>query len=845
MMIARRTTSRSQASLSSAWGSAMRRSALLLLSLLVLTTAGCRGCQSQPSADEDGQKTEEELKKLAEEKKKKKDLEIGPLLPLLGQELSEDESADLQPKIVVKPGHWTPTVQKMQANYDDFVGHASTMLVDDNKQPTTLRDTRFTFQSTRPVVLAKGREKMVEGQLFVPEHDAGEFVRSRLINRNSGAQVHQADPSLVKIPSYQYLLVVLAKEPSRYGFLKVTDTVRAEWEEEYDEASQIHYRVVLADATDRIILSPNLFSWTSIAYLVWDEVDATQLSPEQQQAFVDWLHWGGRLIINGPDSLDTLRGSFLDEYLPAEGAGVRNISADDLRGWSNYWSKRTNGKPLPPFAPDRPLSGVKLAPREDAREVAGGGGLFYERNVGRGSIVVSAMQLTQRELVNWPGYDSFLNAALLGRPRRRFSEGAYGGMCIDWFDLREQRLDAHLTTGLRLFTRDAGSLANVHKVKPTNTAPFAAPSAELIDRVDRPGGMASWNEFGPVSSAAREVLVEAAGVEMPGAGFILGCLAMYLVVLVPLNWMVFHALGRVEWAWFAAPVIAVLGTLAIVRLAQLDIGFVRSQTEIALLELQEDLPRGLLSRYTAFYSSLSTTYDVTFDQANTVATPFPVGEEDDGKVGDQEYDVSIERRADTVLRGLAVSSNSTRMLHSEQMLELQGPLRLGVSSRGHQQVENLSGLDLSNVVIVHRHFKRGSVQPLYDATWIGELRHGTSAVLGLTPIDLVWARLPFAGERAQGALDSRTERMNVDELLKLAFRFPQKNDPRNARREEYRLVGQIDQVLPGTEVAPTASQVQGVTIVLAHLAYGDPPLARPDANSRGDVKTTTSNLFED
>jgi hypothetical protein len=367
----------------------------------------------------------------------------------------------------------------------------------------------------------------------------------------------------------------------------------------------------------------------------------------------------------------------------------------------------------------------------------------------------------------------------------------------------------------------------------------------LRTEIDRPGGLAAWNAFGPVSSASRSLLVEAAGVQMPGAGFILGCLALYLVVLVPLNWMVFHTLGRVEWAWIAAPAIAVLGTLAVVRLAQLDIGFVRSQSEIALLELQGALPRGLLSRYTAFYSSLSTTYDVTFDQANTVATPFPVGEEVQRKIGDRQFDVSFEQHTDTVLRGLAVSSNSTRMLHSEQMVELEGPLKLGMSSRNYPQVENHSGLNLRNVVVVHRYFEDDQDRPQYKASWIGELRHDVSAVLGLTPYDLASDRLPFADERAQAARESRTQRMNVDELLKLAFQFPRENDPRYARREEYRLVGQIDEVLPGAEAAPAASQIQGVTVVLAHLSYGDQPLARPDVNSRGDVKTTTTNLFED
>ena len=50
----------------------------------------------------------------------------------------------------------------------------------------------------------------------------------------------------------------------------------------------------------------------------------------------------------------------------------------------------------------------------------------------------------------------------------------------------------------------------------------------------------------------------------------------YLFVLVPLNWLLFRVLGRVELAWAAAPVIAVVCTGLVVWLAQLDIGFARS-----------------------------------------------------------------------------------------------------------------------------------------------------------------------------------------------------------------------------------------------------------------------------
>ena len=71
--------------------------------------------------------------------------------------------------------------------------------------------------------------------------------------------------------------------------------------------------------------------------------------------------------------------------------------------------------------------------------------------------------------------------------------------------------------------------------------------------------------------------------------------------------------------------------------------------------------------------------------------------------------------------------------------------------------------------------------------------------------------------------------------MNIAFQFPESEDPLEQRRDEWRIVGLIDQVLPGTKVAPAASQIVGATVVLAHLHYGDLPQPRPDVNSRSDV----------
>jgi hypothetical protein len=809
------------------------------LAVVVLIASGCSGCNSQATT---GNQTEEELaeqkKKQLAEKKKLEDLEIKPLLPLLGQEpMAQGDDGEalpgVKPILLVKPGHWTTTIQEMKANYDDFVGTSSTTLVDSQQRPVPLADTSFTFRSTRPVALAKGRAKRVESEMFVPEQSQGVQVQATLSNRRSGYPVEMPQPVLQKMPSYQYFIVVLSEEISKYGFLKVTDAVRMPWEEELDTASQPHYRVVLADATKSLPLPSNPLTWSSVAHFVWDEVDPTRMTPEQQSALVDWIHWGGRLIINGPDSLDALRGSFLDELLPADQVGPRTLTAADLSEWSDYWSRRDRGQRPPPLKPAKPWSGIELKPRAGTAELAGGSKLFYERIVGRGTIVLSAVQLSERDLINWPGYDSFLNAALLQRPRRVFSEGPYGGAQVGWSEYPERRLDAHFATGLRFFARDSGAKANQWRVSVPEQNPFGQINESTSTKIDRRGGVGTWSSFTPISNAARQVLTDAAAVRVPGAGFVLACLSFYLIVLVPLNWMVFRTLNRVEWAWIAAPLIALLGTLVIVRQAQLDIGFVRSQTEVALLELQNHRERGLLSRFTALYSSLSTTYEMTYQQPTTVATPFPAQQRTGGKNNERTWDVVFEKQKETRLSGLAVSSASTKMVHSEEIFELEGPLLLGKSSRGHDQLENRSGYDLRDVVVLRRFFT-GRSAPKYESTWIGELRNGTATVVGLKPIVLLEDQVPHQEERQQAASE-RGVRIDVDGLMNIAFQFPEGEDPLQQARDEIRVVGLIDQVLPGSEVSPSASQINGTTVVLAHLEFGALPRPEPDVNSRSDV----------
>ena len=240
-----------------------------------------------------------------------------------------------------------------------------------------------------------------------------------------------------------------------------------------------------------------------------------------------------------------------------------------------------------------------------------------------------------------------------------------------------------------------------------------------------------------------------------------------------------------------------------------------------------------MSRYTALYSSLSTTYDVTFDESTALATPFPASQRtspNDEKV----WDVVFENQNATRLSGLAVSSASTKMVHSEEISPLAGSLRIGQSSRGHAQLINRLGYPLRDVVVINRSFNGGS-SPKYQSSWIGQLRDGDSAVIGFQSLPFSKDRIPHSEQRKQASDAAPVSKIDVEKLIKMAFQFPAGEDPLGSRRDETRVVGWIDQVLPGTEVSPSASQIVGATVVLAHINYGELLRPEPDVNSRSDV----------
>jgi hypothetical protein len=282
---------------------------------------------------------------------------------------------------------------------------------------------------------------------------------------------------------------------------------------------------------------------------------------------------------------------------------------------------------------------------------------------------------------------------------------------------------------------------------------------------------------------------------VPEGQFVLTVLVAYLAVLVPVNWALFRLIGRLEWAWIAAPMLALCGAVVVARLAQLDIGFVRSRAEITLVEMHAGHPQAHVSRFTALYSSLSTGYEARFDDPHGLMQPMAT---DDKSRTLRGTPAALRNSgSDVTLSPFQVTSNSTRFLRSEQMMDLAGAITIVRSATQPPRIRNGTPWTIRDAIVIAR-----STLGEFEATTVGSLDSNGEKLLehpkiGQTDVISLVKRTPIPDE--------------LESLRELAV-APGEYAPGDSR-----LVGWIDGPIEGLHIEPGSSQSRGSTLVVVHL----------------------------
>jgi hypothetical protein len=833
--------------------------AWLVLALL-LCLPGCHGCSKSP------EELEKEKQQAEEKARKKKEEEIKPF------EAGPPGALPTGSDGTCKPGHWIGhTWHNLKANLGDFQGEVQTDIFDRARQRVQLDGVSYELTDRRPAALAKQQQKSLESFAWIPQNAFGMNFK---LATAGGATAIERSMMFSPMPSYRYFFIVLSKG-SRFDYLnKRLDSIRLHRSvlDSGDGRKDQFYEVVTMPPNRRPALPSHSLYWTSIAYLLWDESDPALWDLDQQQAVIDWLHWGGQIIVSGPDALQQLQNSFLRPFLPATVEKSRTFKSENLSELQ-CWAGESGRPPRPV----RPWPGAELKKDPHAEYLPNTNDTVVEKRIGRGRIVASAFRITGPEFTGWEGCDCFFNACLMRRGAREIViDATTGEKSVCWagtssaeetqrpqaekpavqqpVDLasaqrgaprtpkyvpRDQDLrDAAKNTAIRYFSRDSG-------------VPFSSYAGDVSDDADSlvdpdafdkffggasdkkvAPGLGAWNDYSPVASAARKAVNDAARITVPPRSFIVWVVVGYLCVLVPMNWLFFRLIGRVEWAWIAAPLIAIGCTVVVVQQAQLNIGFARSQHEITVIEMQPGYARAHTTHYAALYTSLTTWYEFRLSEPGGQILPFPPskikGEERQDGTVDTRGELVCRRGDDTRLTGFRIGSHVVDCAHSEEMADFGGTVTLHKGSDGAVRMTNGTKHPLENCEVI-----RCDTPGSAETAAIDRLDPGATARLSFSEFN----RQP---EVFAAFLRRDAEPTLTDEGVRLAALHIQEMRP-----GEVCLVARIADDVPGLMVIPAAQQSRQAAILVAHLDPGKLPEPAADVRSRSNVRGKNTPMPDD
>jgi len=753
-------------------------------------------------------------------------------------ELNRTQVAPLDVIPFVKANHWSTLFLELRANYENFDGTINTssfQLIEMSDKSGTFRWAPREVDYQRVLRLQQDQPARLSLQAMIPAVPSA--IRLDLKGPDSVRPVESWSATLRTLEPHQMLILVLSDGANdvyaRWSRFNATIPLSVDPTEDQVVGRRRYYHLVLPQERNSLPLSSHPLTWSTLSHVIWDGFPADRLSVGQQEAMLDWLHWGGQLILMGgaKASFATLRDSFLDPYLPASLSGENTLlKAADLESLSKdfppvipYNTRETEpvdyGRriPLGRYAPavmirpaeNQPLYLTGLAPKPESYVLRLGESseriMGVEQRVGRGRILMLGFSLTDPAIQSWPGLDTFVRRVVLRRPEEptwvtnasmsglEANSNAYlalSGQDLSWYRILARDLNA---TAVQRST--SASRADADPSFEVFTSPRMEAHAQAIDQIP----VAEWLDSSQVPRECRDVLEMTNGISIPDSRYVLKVLLLYLVALVPLNWLICrYVLGRKEWAWIVVPTLSFVAAIGIERFDAYDMGFALACDEINILETQPGYPKAHLSRFASIYSSDRNRFQISFPNDPT-ALALPMGSGRSLRGEDIRSSTWVSHPVPS-LNDLTIEPRSLSYFRAEQLLNLPGTVSLMEGAEG-QLVRNELGFDLENAMVV----KLGEQTPKPE-WYLGTVKNGSSVVLAE-------GKQPTDPEIANGEL-------NPASLLAL-FQESLENRPEN--QGELRLVAWAPRVMPGESFEPKIDRHRGFTVVVAHLQMGPPP----------------------
>ncbi len=778
----------------------------------------------------------------------------------------------------VKPGHWTSARLSMRSNRDDRrgvvqtrteVGDSQNNLDENPRRDASESPFSNSFLVRRPAVLPKGQMRRLETRFLAPSRGSqmidNVILDGQFLGHDSNARFDLRPARFAAMAPQTYFLVILTQHPERFTRWQTADWIRPMQSTQFGRAPPDNYRIVIPPTDGVLPIAETVLDWTSTAVVLWDDLSITALTPGQRTAILDWLYFGGLIVVNGPAGVDSLTDSQFRELLPITPGGATELLAEVAQSFvrsQSVASDPSTADVIEGFDGNASRVATAGKKRAEAFEI-GAGELVLERRVGRGRIVQTRMDLLSPWLMPWKSYDSFVNSAILARPPRVFrldpidpdlalpnlnavlpgqpsvspDESTEPSVAMDAsLPLRQNFVGADIqstspamNTGVRLFSRDArmrarpnasvGSQSQTVEKSSAAASPLAAWRSD--DVAPNPvSGLGGWTNDSDLLTWSQSQLRKEIGVSIPESSLVFRSLLIYLFVLIPLNYLVFRLLGHLEWAWLAVVPLSIVGAFWVAHAAQLDVGFARSRNEVALLEIPVDYARGHLTRVVGLYNSLASQYRVDFDSPDAaidVIRSRGSAQSQASLFGATEAELELGFESGPSMNNIGVGSNSYGVVHAEQIIDVDGAISVKPASLTSEEVSfdeasimNDSSLELLDAFVIQR-----DAQGRARMAAMGTIGSHASKSIRLQAID----RVVVPSDLPMGMTDAMDRLLAIDAI------------PAGSAR----LVARLEQPLGGMTISPDCKQVRAQTLVLVHLSHPRRPPVTSDKNLVGDV----------
>ena len=741
---------------------------------------------------------------------------------------AQDEAPLIPPTVArAKPGHWVGVSATMQSNRADRRGElrlqasvatsspGDLTFVENGDvvaTPTGLSNQAAGLAVVRPVVLPRNQRRRLDARILLPTGRVSASplrIDSSYQDAGSAFSIRGPAASIAPMAAQTYHLVVLTQRPERFAPLVQSDWVSPPRGPAQFSAAAANYDVVIPGGGGVLPIGESALEWTSTAVLWWHDLPPEAITAGQWTAIDDWLHFGGRLVVDGPSAAAAIAASDHADWLPI---GDRsNVELDPAMAADWAASLSVPGDESLAAVRGRLADGtVRVAVGEAAASTAdwlGDGSMVARHRVGRGTVVQSRFDLLSDWTADWHSFDSFINGAVLSRPPRNHEIIREDPQSPQTYEIRQNyvigdpnapRSIANAlpswNTDLRWLSRDASLAAPTGEARVPNESTLWANSA---------GGLGTFSASSPAVATAAGQLLGDVGVSIPDRRLLVRSLMIYLTCLIPINYVVFRVLDRLQWAWIAIVPIAIGGAIFMTRRAAVDVGLVRTRHEWSLLELPPGHDRGHLTRVVGLYNSLASSYTLTGPDADVVIDPLAATStnRDDDLFGPSRPSLRLSRSGGVSLTGLTVPSNAYRAVHVEQLVEAGGPVRWQTDRSKDPlaggELINQTEWSLSDAWVVRR-----DPNGQFDIAVVG----------GLLPTQrrtIRWDADPSA--RIPEGLSA----IQTDWLSRLT-------NPANVLPGQTMLVGRIEGPLGGLSIEPAETDARATTLVVCHLTAPPP-----------------------